>query len=85
MSASWNEEKGEITLNDSVDISIAVATEKVFPLLSYFMKFSIKNSLSQAMSYVQGLMTPIIRNADQKTISAISAEVTFLDLSFVLT
>ncbi|KAL8159699.1 hypothetical protein V2J09_001236 [Rumex salicifolius] len=48
--SSWSEEKGEIISNDSVDISIAVATEK-------------------------GLMTPIIRNADQKTISAISAEV----------
>ncbi|GMG99456.1 hypothetical protein Nepgr_001296 [Nepenthes gracilis] len=48
--AFWDAEKGEIVLNDSVDISIAVATEK-------------------------GLMTPIIRNADQKTISAISSEV----------
>ncbi|XP_019461757.1 PREDICTED: dihydrolipoyllysine-residue acetyltransferase component 1 of pyruvate dehydrogenase complex, mitochondrial-like isoform X1 [Lupinus angustifolius] len=48
--AYWNDEKGEVILSDSVDISIAVATEK-------------------------GLMTPIIRNADQKTISAISSEV----------
>ncbi|KNA08556.1 hypothetical protein SOVF_161540 [Spinacia oleracea] len=46
----WDAEKGKTIFNDSVDISIAVATEK-------------------------GLMTPIIRNADQKTISAISAEV----------
>ncbi|XP_057532087.1 dihydrolipoyllysine-residue acetyltransferase component 1 of pyruvate dehydrogenase complex, mitochondrial [Amaranthus tricolor] len=46
----WDAEKGEISLNNSVDISIAVATEK-------------------------GLMTPIIKNADQKTISAISSEV----------
>ncbi|XP_021754959.1 dihydrolipoyllysine-residue acetyltransferase component 1 of pyruvate dehydrogenase complex, mitochondrial-like [Chenopodium quinoa] len=46
----WDAEKGETIINDSVDISIAVATEK-------------------------GLMTPIIRNADQKTISAISSEV----------
>ncbi|KAJ6323092.1 hypothetical protein OIU77_012847 [Salix suchowensis] len=44
---------GEIILWDSVDISIAVATEK-------------------------GLMTPIIRNADQKSISAISSELNFL-------
>lgn len=48
--AYWNVKKGEAILNDSVDISIAVATEK-------------------------GLMTPIIKNADQKTISAISSEV----------
>ncbi|XP_021625730.1 dihydrolipoyllysine-residue acetyltransferase component 1 of pyruvate dehydrogenase complex, mitochondrial isoform X2 [Manihot esculenta] len=48
--AYWNVEKGEIVLCDSVDISIAVATEK-------------------------GLMTPIVRNADQKSISSISSEV----------
>ncbi|KAI4370688.1 hypothetical protein MLD38_019009 [Melastoma candidum] len=48
--AFWDVEKGEIVLCDSVDISIAVATDK-------------------------GLMTPIIRNADQKTISSISVEV----------
>lgn len=48
--AYWNDEKGEATLCDSIDISIAVATEK-------------------------GLMTPIIRNADQKTLLAISSEV----------
>ncbi|KAL5709651.1 dihydrolipoyllysine-residue acetyltransferase [Ranunculus cassubicifolius] len=48
--AYWDVKKGEIILCDSVDISIAVATEK-------------------------GLMTPIVRNADQKTISAISSEV----------
>lgn len=48
--AFWDDRKGEIVLNNSVDISIAVATEK-------------------------GLMTPIIRNADQKTITAISSEV----------
>ncbi|KAG8480588.1 hypothetical protein CXB51_024524 [Gossypium anomalum] len=48
--AYWDVEKGEIILCDSVDISIAVATEK-------------------------GLMTPIVRNADQKSISSISSEV----------
>ncbi|XP_058205701.1 dihydrolipoyllysine-residue acetyltransferase component 1 of pyruvate dehydrogenase complex, mitochondrial isoform X2 [Rhododendron vialii] len=48
--AYWDTEKGEVVLVDSVDISIAVATEK-------------------------GLMTPIVRNADQKTISSISSEV----------
>ncbi|KAM5555859.1 dihydrolipoyllysine-residue acetyltransferase component 1 of pyruvate dehydrogenase complex, mitochondrial [Rosa sericea] len=48
--AYWDAEKGEVILCDSVDISIAVATDK-------------------------GLMTPIIKNADQKTISAISTEV----------
>ncbi|KAK6933486.1 Biotin/lipoyl attachment [Dillenia turbinata] len=48
--AYWNTEKGEVILCDSVDISIAVATEK-------------------------GLMTPIVRNADQKTIRSISQEV----------
>ncbi|KAM7267001.1 hypothetical protein ACFE04_009167 [Oxalis oulophora] len=48
--AYWDDKKGEIVLWDTVDISIAVATEK-------------------------GLMTPIIRNADQKSISSISAEV----------
>ncbi|TVU05128.1 hypothetical protein EJB05_48279 [Eragrostis curvula] len=47
--AYWNTKKEETQKCDSVDISIAVATEK-------------------------GLMTPIIRNADQKTISAISSE-----------
>ncbi|KAI3458891.1 hypothetical protein Pfo_015554 [Paulownia fortunei] len=48
--AYWDAIKGEIVLCDSVDISIAVATEK-------------------------GLMTPIVRNADQKSISSISLEV----------
>ncbi|GMP68478.1 hypothetical protein CsSME_00028096 [Camellia sinensis var. sinensis] len=48
--AYWDTEKGEVVLLDSVDISIAVATEK-------------------------GLMTPIVRNADQKTISSISLEI----------
>lgn len=48
--AYWDASKGEVVLSDSVDISIAVATEK-------------------------GLMTPIVRNADQKTISEISTEV----------
>ncbi|KAK9282580.1 hypothetical protein L1049_010797 [Liquidambar formosana] len=48
--AYWNADKEEVIVCDSVDISIAVATEK-------------------------GLMTPIVRNADQKTISAISSEV----------
>lgn len=48
--AYWSDDKGESTLCSSIDISIAVATEK-------------------------GLMTPIIRNADQKTLSAISSEV----------
>ncbi|KAL0401699.1 UNVERIFIED_CONTAM: pyruvate dehydrogenase complex, mitochondrial [Sesamum latifolium] len=48
--AYWDAGKGEIVLCDSVDISIAVATEK-------------------------GLMTPIVRNADQKSISSISLEV----------
>ncbi|XWS75253.1 hypothetical protein CRYUN_Cryun01aG0069900 [Craigia yunnanensis] len=48
--AYWDVEKGEIISCDSVDISIAVATEK-------------------------GLMTPIVRNADQKSISLISSEV----------
>ncbi|CAA0814417.1 Dihydrolipoyllysine-residue acetyltransferase component 1 of pyruvate dehydrogenase complex-mitochondrial [Striga hermonthica] len=48
--AYWDSNKGEMVLCDSVDISIAVATEK-------------------------GLMTPIVRNADQKSISSISSEV----------
>ncbi|XP_075484376.1 dihydrolipoyllysine-residue acetyltransferase component 1 of pyruvate dehydrogenase complex, mitochondrial-like isoform X2 [Primulina tabacum] len=48
--AYWDAGKGEIILRDSVDISIAVATEK-------------------------GLMTPILINADQKSISSISSEV----------
>lgn len=48
--AYWDDKKGEIIFCDSVDISIAVATEK-------------------------GLMTPIVRNADQKSISSISSEV----------
>ncbi|KAL7147180.1 hypothetical protein ABFS83_06G090500 [Erythranthe nasuta] len=48
--AYWDAKTDEIVLCDSVDISIAVATEK-------------------------GLMTPIIRNADQKSISSISLEV----------
>ncbi|KAL6545394.1 Pyruvate dehydrogenase complex component E2 1 [Orobanche gracilis] len=47
--ASWDASKGEMALCDSVDISIAVATDK-------------------------GLMTPIVRNADQKSISSISSE-----------
>lgn len=50
VNAYWSEEKEETTMYSSIDISIAVATEK-------------------------GLMTPIIRNADQKTLSSISSEV----------
>ncbi|XP_044955981.1 dihydrolipoyllysine-residue acetyltransferase component 1 of pyruvate dehydrogenase complex, mitochondrial isoform X2 [Hordeum vulgare subsp. vulgare] len=50
LKAYWDNSKEEAQKCASVDISIAVATEK-------------------------GLMTPIIRNADQKTISAISSEV----------
>ncbi|KMZ58672.1 Dihydrolipoyllysine-residue acetyltransferase component 1 ofpyruvate dehydrogenase complex [Zostera marina] len=48
--AFWNDTEGNTSLCDTIDISIAVATEK-------------------------GLMTPIVRNADQKTLSAISSEV----------
>lgn len=48
--AYWSDEKGEAVLCDSIDISIAVATER-------------------------GLMTPILKNADQKSLSAISTEV----------
>ncbi|KAK1292895.1 hypothetical protein QJS10_CPB17g01976 [Acorus calamus] len=48
--AFWNDDEGAASLCDSIDISIAVATEK-------------------------GLMTPIIRNADQKSVSTISQEV----------
>ncbi|CAA6654531.1 unnamed protein product [Spirodela intermedia] len=48
--AYWNDEKGDVSLCDSIDISIAVATDK-------------------------GLMTPIVRNADQKSLVAISLEV----------
>ncbi|XP_020578938.1 dihydrolipoyllysine-residue acetyltransferase component 1 of pyruvate dehydrogenase complex, mitochondrial isoform X2 [Phalaenopsis equestris] len=48
--AYWSDEKGEAIISSSIDISIAVATEK-------------------------GLMTPIIRNADEKTLSTISSEV----------
>ncbi|KAK1317016.1 hypothetical protein QJS10_CPA05g00943 [Acorus calamus] len=48
--AFWNDDEGAASLCDSIDISIAVATEK-------------------------GLMTPIIRNADKKSVSTISQEV----------
>ncbi|XP_071732093.1 dihydrolipoyllysine-residue acetyltransferase component 1 of pyruvate dehydrogenase complex, mitochondrial [Rutidosis leptorrhynchoides] len=48
--AFWDDNKGEIVLCNSVDISIAVATEK-------------------------GLMTPIVKNADHKSISSISSEI----------
>ncbi|XP_011625993.1 dihydrolipoyllysine-residue acetyltransferase component 1 of pyruvate dehydrogenase complex, mitochondrial isoform X1 [Amborella trichopoda] len=48
--AYWNDERGEPALCESIDISIAVATEK-------------------------GLMTPIVRDADKKTLSAISLEI----------
>ncbi|KAH7297383.1 hypothetical protein KP509_26G067200 [Ceratopteris richardii] len=50
--AHWDENSG-VVLSSSVDISIAVATER-------------------------GLMTPIIRNADQKSLSEISSEVKLL-------
>lgn len=39
MTAYWNDEKGEIILNESVDISIAVATEKV-KCQYYYLKVS---------------------------------------------
>ncbi|XP_057822929.1 dihydrolipoyllysine-residue acetyltransferase component 1 of pyruvate dehydrogenase complex, mitochondrial [Cryptomeria japonica] len=48
--AYWSLQKEEAVTCDSIDISIAVATEK-------------------------GLMTPILRNADQKSLAGISAEV----------
>ncbi|KAG6548622.1 hypothetical protein Mapa_009776 [Marchantia paleacea] len=48
--AFWDDKAGDVSSNKSVDISIAVATDK-------------------------GLMTPIVRNADQKSLSEISAEV----------
>lgn len=48
--AYWSLQKEEAVECDSIDISIAVATEK-------------------------GLMTPILRNADQKSLPGISAEV----------
>ena len=48
--AYWSDEKGDAVLCDSIDISIAVATEK-------------------------GLMIPVLKNADQKSLSAISIEV----------
>ncbi|KAG0558778.1 hypothetical protein KC19_10G053700 [Ceratodon purpureus] len=48
--AFWDDKVGDRVNNASIDISIAVATEK-------------------------GLITPILKNADQKSLSAISAEV----------
>lgn len=51
--AHWDDKTGDIIPESSVDISIAVATEK-------------------------GLMTPILRNADQKSLSVISSEVKVL-------
>eukprot|EP00270_Netrium_digitus_P010524 TRINITY_DN3271_c0_g3_i2.p1 TRINITY_DN3271_c0_g3~~TRINITY_DN3271_c0_g3_i2.p1 ORF type:complete len:538 (-),score=164.33 TRINITY_DN3271_c0_g3_i2:290-1903(-) len=46
----WDEAKGDIVSNTSVDISVAVATDK-------------------------GLITPIVRNADKKSLKDISLEV----------
>ncbi|KAL2653614.1 hypothetical protein R1flu_021742 [Riccia fluitans] len=48
--AFWDEKAGDILPNQSVDISIAVATDK-------------------------GLITPIVKSADQKSLSEISVEV----------
>ena len=48
--AQWNAQQGEIKLVDSVDISIAVATDA-------------------------GLITPIVANANTKSLTQISAEV----------
>eukprot|EP00884_Botryococcus_braunii_P014813 jgi/Botrbrau1/23332/Bobra.0102s0066.1 len=48
--AQWSEAEKRVVFSSSIDISIAVATDK-------------------------GLITPIVRNADQKSLVAISAEV----------
>lgn len=73
MAAYWNVEKG-VVLCDSVDISIAVATEKVCCTIYCF---KVVGSIGSKLYFIllQGLMTPIVRNADQKSISAISNEV----------
>ena len=73
MAAYWDDKKGEIVPSESVDISIAVATEKVKCQYDYWKVFEgVKLHYSILL---QGLMTPILRNADQKSISAISLEV----------
>jgi pyruvate dehydrogenase E2 component (dihydrolipoamide acetyltransferase) len=48
--AFWDDKAGTRVKNNSIDICVAVATEK-------------------------GLMTPILKNADQKSLSDISSEV----------
>lgn len=63
---------------EDVDISIAVATEKVPSCVS----FSDYLNTFSSWHVLQGLMTPIIRNADQKSISAISSEVMYISLNF---
>lgn len=72
MAAYWNAEKGEVILCDSVDISIAVATEKV---IDGCLTVIVVYKALKPFVWLQGLMTPIIKNADHKTISAISSEV----------
>lgn len=74
MTAYWDVGKGEVVFCDSVDISVAVATEKVCNILQ-FLWTSYKSCSHPILFELQGLMTPIIRNADQKSISSISAEV----------
>jgi len=84
LTAYWNDEKCEASVCDSIDISIAVATEKVlnwnFPgsnIMAYMLQVIWLAIL------LQGLMTPIIRNADQKTLSAISSEVLLTKLELL--
>ena len=74
--AYWDNAKEEAQKCDSVDISIAVATEKVWQDCPQNLLFLLAFSdICDDSLLIQGLMTPIIRNADQKTISAISSEV----------
>lgn len=73
--AYWDAGKGEIILRDSIDISVAVATEKVIRATSFSFSSIMETLVSLSFHEFQGLMTPILRNADQKSISSISSEV----------
>lgn len=101
MTAFWDEVAGKVVPCSSIDIAVAVSTDKVQgTTTSWFCKALASKHLSAfenekddpfivpclsitehlrssfpPFSVIQGLITPILRHADQKSLSAISSEV----------
>jgi pyruvate/2-oxoglutarate dehydrogenase complex dihydrolipoamide acyltransferase (E2) component len=89
--AFWDDKAGTRVMNNSIDICVAVATEKVGCVYACWdcmgglhcgFQVGERLYLSGHLSadgalqfYLQGLMTPILKNADQKSLTDISSEV----------